>query len=101
MTSSTAVGPDQWKDTSSHAPMRGDLAHLHEARDRHGQTLYRLYLYWQRTERRVVLLDGRTKPNQTALTDAEYEAVRKLSELADRDPPAFAVVDDFAQMVLG
>src|SRR4051794_39040911 len=78
------MGPDQWKDTTSHAPMHGELAHLHEARDKHGQTLYRLFLYWQRQHQRVAILDGRTKANNTTLSDADYEAILKLSKLAEK-----------------
>jgi hypothetical protein len=43
-----STGPHQWRDTSSHDSMHGACEHLHEARDRHGQMLYRLYLLWQK-----------------------------------------------------
>jgi hypothetical protein len=59
------TGPDRWKDTTSHDSMHGTCAQLHEARDRHGQMLYRLYLRWQRDDRRVVVVDGGAKPNST------------------------------------
>jgi hypothetical protein len=58
------TGPDRWKDTTSHDSMRDVCAQLHEARDRHGQMLYRLYLRWQREHRRVVIVDGGAKPNR-------------------------------------
>ena len=67
------TGPDRWKDTSSHDSMHGSCAHLHEARDKHGQTLYRLYLLWQRSHKRVVIIDGGSKPNSTTLPDPFYD----------------------------
>jgi len=42
------TGPDQWADRHSHSPMKGDLADLHEVRDKQGETLYRLFVLWQR-----------------------------------------------------
>jgi hypothetical protein len=59
--------------------MKGDLADLHEVRDRQGETLYRLFVAWRRKERRVVVIDGREKANKTKLSDAEYEAIRALA----------------------
>jgi hypothetical protein len=56
------TGPDRWKDTTSHDSMHGACAHLHEARDRHGDMLYRLYLRWQREHKRVVIIDGGASP---------------------------------------
>src|SRR5664279_243998 len=57
------MGPDRWNDTTSHDSMHGVCAQLHEARDRHGQMLYRLYLRWQREHHRVVIvLRSRTRP---------------------------------------
>lgn len=61
------TGPDSWRDPNTHKAMRGGLDKVHEARDKHGDTLYRLFLRWQRDERRVVVLDGRVKPNNTAI----------------------------------
>ena len=49
--------------TTSHDSMHGPCARLHEARDRHGQMLYRLYLRWEREQRRVIVIDGGAKPN--------------------------------------
>jgi hypothetical protein len=95
-----STGPDRWKDRSSHRSMHSDLSHLHEARDKHGETLYRLFLRWQRDDHRVVIIDGRTKPNSTAIADAEYEAIEKLSASIDDHPPPFAVADDFARELL-
>ncbi len=93
-------GPDQWRDASTHCRMREDIAHLHECRDKLGENLYRLFLLWQRESRHVVVLDGRTKPNNTRLSDAEYEAVDQLSQLATQDSPPFATVDDFIRRTL-
>jgi hypothetical protein len=80
--------------------MKGDLADLHEARDKHGETLYRLFLKWQRNEQRVVLLDGRTKQNQTALSKDDYAEIRRIADLLENDPPPLAEADDFAQLLL-
>jgi hypothetical protein len=94
------VGPDGWKDRHSHRSMEGDLAHLHEARDRQDQMLYRLFLLWQRSQGRVVVIDGRAKPNGTLLPDAEYVAIRDLVATVDNAPPPFATADDFARTLL-
>lgn len=94
------TGPDQWADRHSHCPMKGNLAELHEVRDKQGETLYRLFVSWQRKERRVVIIDGREKANKTKLSDAEYETVRALAETAENDPPSFASVDDFIRIDL-
>ena len=77
--------------------MKGDLADLHEVRDKQGGTLYRLFVCWQRQERRVVIVDGREKANKTKLSDADYEAVRALAATVADDSPPFASVDDFIQ----
>lgn len=91
------TGPDQWADRHSHCPMKGNLAGLHEVRDKQGETLYRLFVLWQREARRVVVIDGREKANRTTLSDAEYEAVGALAAKIADDPPPFASVDDFIQ----
>jgi hypothetical protein len=91
------TGPDQWADRHSHCPMKGDLADLHEVRDKQGETLYRLFVLWQRKERRVVIIDGREKANKTKLSAGEYEAVAGLAAKIADDPPPFASVDDFIQ----
>ena len=91
------VGPDQWADRHSHCPMKGNLADLHEVRDKQGEMLYRLFVLWQRKERRVVVIDGRKKSNKTALSKREYEAVAALAVRIADDPPPFASVDDFIQ----
>ena len=80
--------------------MKGDLADLHEVRDKQGETLYRLFVLWQRKERRVVIIDGRKKANKTKLSDTDYEAVRTLAASASKDPPPFASVDDFIRIDL-
>lgn len=77
--------------------MKGDLADLHEVRDKQGEMLYRLFVVWQRKERRVVIIDGRTKANRTKLGEGEYEAIARLAARVDEDPPPFASVDDFIQ----
>jgi len=94
------TGPDRWKDTTSHDSMHGRCAHLHEARDRHGDMLYRLYLRWQREHKRVVIIDGGAKPNATTLPDSFYEDLAVLAATVDEDPPPFAVADDFARLTL-
>ncbi|MHB1568863.1 MAG: hypothetical protein ACYC0H_06635 [Solirubrobacteraceae bacterium] len=94
------VGPDRWRDTTSHDLMHGPCAHLHEARDRHGQMLYRLYLRWQRAEQRVVIVDGGAKPNTTTLPDSFYRDLAALAATIDHEPPPFAVADDFARLAL-
>jgi len=93
----TTTSPDRWADRHSHCPMKGDLASLHEVRDKQGETLYRLFVLWQRQERRVVVIDGREKPNKTTLSDSEYEAVSALAAKIAEDPPPFASTDDFIQ----
>jgi hypothetical protein len=80
--------------------MRGSCEHLHEARDKHGQMLYRLYLLWQRNHKRVVIIDGGVKPNSTALPDSFYDDLAALAATADSDPAPFAVADDFARKAL-
>jgi len=80
--------------------MRGACEHLHEARDRHGQTLYRLYLLWQRGEKRVVIVDGAAKPNSTVLPNSFYDELATLAATAGKDPAPFAAADDFARKAL-
>jgi len=94
------TGPDRWKDRASHDSMHGSCAHLHEARDKHAQMLYRLYLLWQRNDNRVVIIDGGAKPNSTALPDSFYDDLAALAATADRNPVPFAVADDFARKAL-
>jgi hypothetical protein len=95
-----STGPDQWRDTSSHDSTHGACEHLHEARDRHRQMLYRLYLLWQRREKRVVIIDGAAKPNSTALPNSFYDEVAALAATANENPAPFAVADDFARKAL-
>lgn len=94
------TGPDGWRDPQTHRPMKGHIDQLHEARDKQGETLYRLFLLWQRNERRVVVLDGRVKPNNTALADKEYAEIGELAEAAMTQPSPFAVADDFVRVEL-
>lgn len=94
------TGPDQWRDTTTHDSMEENCAHLHEARDRQGQTLYRLYLRWQRDKRRVVIIDGGAKANTTTLPDSFYQSLAELAATIDREPPPFATADDFARIAL-
>jgi hypothetical protein len=94
------VGPDQWADRHSHCPMKGDLANLHEVRDKQGEKLYRLFVLWRRKERHVVVIDGREKPNRTALSARDYKAVAALAAKVADDPPPFASADDFIQVDL-
>jgi hypothetical protein len=95
-----ATGPDQGFDQNTHRAMKGEIKDLHEARDRQGQTLYRLFLLWQRRERRVVIIDGREKPNNTALAEAEYRAIAELAARIANDPPPFATANDFIRLDL-
>lgn len=95
-----STGPDNWHDPGTHRPMKGPIDHVHEARDKHGDTLYRLFVRWQREKRRVVLLDGRLKRVNTKLSDKEYEEIAALSNIADQDLPPLATADDFAQALL-
>jgi hypothetical protein len=95
-----STGPDQWRDTTTHDPMSGICADLHEARDRHDQTLYRLYLKWQRPARRVIILTGASKPNDTALPDKFYEELAELAATTTTSPPPFATVDDVVRLTL-
>ncbi len=71
--------------------MKGDLANLHEVRDKQGETLYRLFVLWQRKEGRVVIIDGRKKPNKTTLSEREYEAVKSLAATAATEPRSVRV----------
>lgn len=80
--------------------MKGDLDRVHEVRDKHGEVLYRLFVRWHRNKRRVVILDGRSKPNQTALPGSDYAAIGELVDLADETSPPFAKASDFARTVL-
>lgn len=93
-------GPDGWYDMTSHCPMKGKLAHLHEIRDKHDQTLYRLFILWDRSERRVVILDGRSKDNNTKLGGREYDEIAALADsvLNPTNPNQlpFATFDDLA-----
>ena len=93
-------GPHRWRDTQSHDKMEGELDDLHEARDRHDQTLYRLYLKWISETSTVWVLDGRIKPNGTKIPDGEYEKIRELANLVAADPPPIATVDDMARLLL-
>ena len=95
-----STGPDRWYDRTSHRSMTGDLEHVHEARDKQGETLYRLFLRWHRDERHVVILDGRSKPNRTALAASEYERIKALADRADEKPPKLATASDFARVLL-
>lgn len=95
-----ATGPDRWRDRTSHDSMHGSCSRMHEARDKHGQMLYRLYLLWQREAHRVVIVDGGAKPNSTALPNSFYDDLAALATTADCDPASFAVADDFARRVL-
>jgi len=93
-------GPHRWQDVQSHAKMEDELDDVHEARDRHDQTLYRLYLKWVAETSTVWVLDGRTKPNGTKLPDAEYVKIKALAALVDTDPLPAATVDDMAQTIV-
>jgi hypothetical protein len=55
---------------------------------------------WQGDEQRVVVLDGRHKPNSTTISVSEYAGIEHLADLADQDRENFAVADDFAATIL-
>lgn len=95
-------GPHHWSDTSSHDKMEGELDDLHEVRDKHGEMLYRLYLKWEKDTMTVWILDGRSKPNKTALPEADYKEIRKLGDIVIKqtDQPPEATADDFAKSAL-
>lgn len=93
------MGPDKWMDQNTHRPMKSEIDHLHEARDKHGETLYRLFLMWQRQERRVIIIDGRCKANNTALDQGDYDAIRELAATINERVP-LATADDFARALL-
>lgn len=80
--------------------MCGSCAHLHEARDRHGQVLYRLYLHWDRSERRVVVLAGGAKRNSTALPESFYAGPAGLAATLSHRPPPLATADDVLRLAL-
>lgn len=94
------TGPDRWADRHTHCPMKGDLANLHEVRDKQADNLYRLFVLWQREEQRVVIVDGRWKPNRTKLSDSDYKAVAELALTLRKEPPPFASADDFIRVDL-
>ncbi len=94
------VGPDQWRDQGMHCAMHSACSHLHEARDRQDQTLYRLYLRWQRDCQRVVILDGGRKANDTILPTDFYKRIAALGHEAEVDPSPFATPDDMVQIAL-
>ena len=88
-------GPERWQDPDTHALMRGDLDFMYEARDRHDQTLYRLYLIWDRATSDLVMVDGKSKRNATAIPDSEYADLAQLGrDILQADPRPYAVVDD-------
>lgn len=95
-----ASGPDRWFDRQTHVALRGDLAHLHEVRDRQGQTLYRLFVRWLRDEQTVVVIDGRQKPNKTALSEEDYAEIADLANRINEEPRPFASFDDAVALVL-
>jgi hypothetical protein len=66
-------------------------------RDKQGETLYRLFVLWQREERRVVVIDGREKANRTKLSKGEYEDIAALGAKVADGQSSFASVNDFIQ----
>jgi hypothetical protein len=93
-------GPQYWHDTNSHDKMEGELDDLHEARDKHGQTLYRLYLKWDSSAGVVWVLDGRTKLNNTALPKAEYDKIRALADTVISGSAVGATVEELVALLL-
>lgn len=92
------TGPDQWADPNSHTAMHGDLDFAHEVRDKQGQTLYRLFVVWKRDDRVVVVVDGRKKPNSTAIPDAEYKKIAALARTVHDDDYEIADATYFARL---
>lgn len=95
-----STGPDRWYNKTTHRQMSGELEHVHEARDKHGETLYRLFLRWHRDEGRVVILDGRSKPNKTVLSAGDYDRIKTLADHADEGAPSLATAADLARLLL-
>jgi hypothetical protein len=67
--------------------MHGDMKGWFEARDRHGQWLYRLFCLLERDGAAVglggpavVLITGMRKANETAFSARDYARVRKLGD---------------------
>lgn len=88
-------GPERWQDTNTHALMRGDLSFMYEVRDRQDQTLYRLYLIWDRATADIVMVDGKSKPNDTAISQRQYDTLAELGQrILATDPRPYATVDD-------
>jgi hypothetical protein len=59
--------------------MHGEMAGIYEVRCRHGATLHRLFCILDRGHPdgpALVMLDGESKPNRTAMPDAVYRRVR-------------------------
>lgn len=74
--------------------MHGDMKGYHEARDRHGNQLYRVFCLLERNGDTlglggpsIVLITGMQKPNESTFTKADYARVRHLgSEYRSRVP---------------
>jgi hypothetical protein len=75
--------PNRWASMKDIAGV--DMSSYHEARDKHGDTLYRLFCRFDSSAeqtklgaRVLVILDGRTKPVREPLDPAEYKAIKAL-----------------------
>ena len=60
--------------------MHGNMAGLYEVRCRHGDQLHRLFCLLDRNHPEgpaLVMVDGDSKPNRTAMPEAVYRRVRE------------------------
>lgn len=69
--------------------MHGEMAGIYEVRTRHGAQLHRLFCLLDRNHPHgpaLVMLDGDSKPNRTAMPEAVYRRVREQRDdyLAER-----------------
>lgn len=87
--------PPQFSGGGKWHVMHGSMKGYHEVRVMGpGKMLYRVFCILERavdglglTNHSIVAIDGMSKPNRTAFTEAEYAAVRKLGdEFRDRKP---------------
>lgn len=86
-----AAPPQRFSGGLMWRSMRGTLHGYHEARDRHGTTLYRLFCkldHCPATGRNLLaILGGGSKPNDSAFSETFYKHVRALGdEYLSRSP---------------
>jgi hypothetical protein len=94
-------GPHRWRDTTTHALMHGDLDFMYEARDRHGQRLYRLFMVWDRATGDLILVDGLSKENGSSIPQRDYDALAETGRVILASvPKPYATVDHLAVRLL-